>query len=91
LTVAQSLVEQFSYVNEYRPFKNPEYRKNHNRRAKNLKTVLTQERERERAEREKKRAEKQVGTAMDVDGDTGVEEEEIPTCTFSPSCSVCNC
>lgn len=73
-----SLVEQFSYVNGYRPFKNPEYTKNHNRRAKNLKAVLTQERERERVEREKKRAEKQDGTAMDVDGDTGVEEE-IPT------------
>jgi uncharacterized small protein (DUF1192 family) len=52
--------------------------------------VLTQKREREKVEREKKRAEKQDGTAMDVDGGTGVEEE-IPTCTFSPSCSVCNC
>jgi len=40
--------------------------------------VLTQKREREKVEREKKRAEKQDGTAMDVDGGTGVEEE-IPT------------
>ncbi|KAG5635329.1 hypothetical protein H0H81_011703 [Sphagnurus paluster] len=50
-----------------------------NRRAKNLKSVLSQERERERAEREKRRQEKLEGTAMDVDGDEA--DEEIPSYT----------
>jgi INO80 complex subunit C len=40
-----------------------------------LKTVLSQERERDRLDREKRRAER-----MDVDGNGGVEEEDIPTC-----------
>ena len=76
----QSLAEQFSYLHIPRPFKNPNYTKNVNRRAKNLKAVLAQERERERAERERRRLEKMEGNAMDVDG----EEEEVPTCE-SPS------
>ena len=48
-----------------------------------MKTVLSQERERERVERERKRLEKEERTAngggevMDVDGD----EEDLPSCT----------
>lgn len=38
-----------------RPFKNPTYNKNVNRRAKNMKAIISQERERERAERERRR------------------------------------
>ena len=76
--IAQSLAEQFSYLHNPRPFKNPNYIKNVNRRAKNLKAVLAQERERERAEREKRRLEKMEGNAMDVDG-----KEEVPTCELT--------
>jgi INO80 complex subunit C len=68
-----------------RPFKNPNYTKNINRRAKNLKTVLAQERERERLERERKRAEREE-MKMDVDGDGETKrdldaEDEVPTCS----------
>lgn len=69
-----SLAEQHSYLHAPRPFKNPAYTKNINRRTKNLKTVLGQERERERVERERRREE-----GMDVDGEEG---EEIPTCEY---------
>jgi INO80 complex subunit C len=67
-----------------RPFKNPNYTKNINRRAKNLKTVLAQERERERVERERKRAEREE-MKMDVDGDGGTKrdldvEDDVPSC-----------
>ncbi|KAJ6475720.1 hypothetical protein C8R47DRAFT_1142231, partial [Mycena vitilis] len=71
-----SLAEQLSYLENPRPFKNPNYAKKTSRRSKNLKAVLTQERERERAEREKRRLEK-IESGMEVDGDV---EEEIPTC-----------
>ena len=72
-----------SYLHSPRPFKNPNYTKNINRRTKNLKTVLTQERERERAERERRRQEKDE--RMEVDGGAPAnnsfdEEEEMPTC-----------
>ncbi|KAF9268577.1 hypothetical protein L218DRAFT_917443 [Marasmius fiardii PR-910] len=70
-----SLAEQLSYLHEPRPFKNPNYTKNVNRRAKNLKNVLAQERERERAERERRLQEKAEGGNMDD------AEEEIPTYT----------
>ncbi|KAG2004268.1 hypothetical protein CC2G_002838 [Coprinopsis cinerea AmutBmut pab1-1] len=70
-----SLAEQFSYLHSPRPFKNPNYTKNVNRRAKNLKAVLGQERERERAERERRRQERADSNAMDVDS----AEEEVPT------------
>ncbi|KAJ7318166.1 hypothetical protein DFH08DRAFT_892895 [Mycena albidolilacea] len=71
-----SLAEQLSYLEAPRPFKNPNYAKKTSRRSKNLKAVLTQEREREKAERERRRLERIEG-GMDVDG----EEEEIPTYT----------
>jgi len=71
-----SLAEQFSYLHSPRPFKNPNYTKNVHRRAKNLKTLLGQERERERAERERRRLERVEGGGMDVD-----EEDEVPTYT----------
>ncbi|ETW87827.1 hypothetical protein HETIRDRAFT_18299, partial [Heterobasidion irregulare TC 32-1] len=47
-----------------RPFKNPGYAKNVNRRAKNVKTMLGQERERERQERERRRLQREQ--AMDA-------------------------
>ncbi|KIM72848.1 hypothetical protein PILCRDRAFT_737092 [Piloderma croceum F 1598] len=75
-----TLGERLSYLHAPRPFKNPHYTKNINRRAKNLKTVLSQERERERVERERKRMGKEEkaengGDGMDVDD----EEEEVPS------------
>jgi len=86
-TFPKTLVEQFSYLHVPKPFKNPNYTKNHNRRAKNLKTVLTQEREREKQDRERRRLVKEE--AMDVDGvpppgssDTPFEED-TPTCRSS--------
>ncbi|PCH37114.1 hypothetical protein WOLCODRAFT_134465 [Wolfiporia cocos MD-104 SS10] len=74
-----SLSEQFSYLQSPRPFKNPKYIKNANRRTKNLKAVLAQERERERQERERRRQEKEE--SMDVDGEQRepTPEEEMPT------------
>jgi len=63
-----------------RPFKNPAYTKNANRRTKNLKAVLGQERERERLERERRRAEREE--AMEVDGATAVGrmvEDDMPS------------
>ncbi|KAF8872396.1 hypothetical protein BD779DRAFT_1631137 [Infundibulicybe gibba] len=76
-----TLAEQLSYLHHPRPFKNPQYAKNSNsRRAKNLKAVLTQERERERVERERRRLEREHlsedAIAMQVDAK---EDEEIPT------------
>lgn len=68
-------METLSYLHYPRPFKNPYYTKNVNRRTKNLKAVLAAERERERQEREKKRQER-----MQVDGVASPEEEEMPTC-----------
>lgn len=87
----KSLAESLSYLHAPRPFKNPNYTKNVNRRTKNLKTVLTNERERERAERERKRAEREE--AMEVDGVPGAngtaskldileDDEEVPTCVL---------
>ncbi|KAJ7717705.1 hypothetical protein B0H16DRAFT_1388063 [Mycena metata] len=76
-----SLAEQLSYLENPRPFKNPSYvKKTSARRSKNLKAVLTQERERERAEREKRRLEK-IENGMDVDGEPSIEEEEVLTYT----------
>ncbi|KAI0746469.1 hypothetical protein C8Q80DRAFT_1105088, partial [Daedaleopsis nitida] len=76
-----TLSEQLSYLQYARPFKNPNYTKNVNRRTKNLKAVLTQEREREKNERERRRLEKEE--AMDVDGQTSAEgstpDEDLPT------------
>ncbi|KAF9070708.1 hypothetical protein BDP27DRAFT_583662 [Rhodocollybia butyracea] len=69
-----SLAEQLSYLHFPRPFKNPAYTKNINRRAKNLKNVLGQERERERLERERRRMET-AGSSMDTD--EGTREDEI--------------
>ena len=79
---AQTLAEQLSYLHYPRPFKNPNYTKNVNRRTKNLKNVLTQERERERTERERKRQEREEN--MDVDGETSqnAQEEDLPTCAY---------
>ncbi|KAG5644468.1 hypothetical protein DXG03_008369 [Asterophora parasitica] len=78
-TSTPSLAEQLSYLRNPRPFKNPNYTKNANRRARNLKNVLSQERERERTERERRRQEKLEGTSMDVDGDDS--EEDLPSYT----------
>ncbi|KIK34339.1 hypothetical protein CY34DRAFT_647033 [Suillus luteus UH-Slu-Lm8-n1] len=64
-THTPTLAEQLSYLHNPRPFKNPNYIKNANRRTKNLKTVLGQERERERVERERRRQERD-SHAMDI-------------------------
>ncbi|KAI0946672.1 hypothetical protein AcW1_010072 [Taiwanofungus camphoratus] len=74
-----TLAEQFSYLHHPRPFKNPNYVKNANRRTKNLKAMLTQERERERVERERRRQEKEE--QMEIDGERieTTAEEDIPT------------
>jgi len=82
-THTPTLAEQLSYLQSPRPFKNPNYAKNVNRRTKNLKTILGQERERERVERERRRQERDQ--AMDVDEDEVPKEvnveamEDIPT------------
>ncbi|KAF9451433.1 hypothetical protein P691DRAFT_807789 [Macrolepiota fuliginosa MF-IS2] len=87
-----TLAEQLSYLHLPKPFKNPNYTKNVNRRVKNLKTVLGQERERERAERERRRQEKAEADGRDqgrmqVDGKTPKsraqeqDDEEVPTYT----------
>ncbi|KAI9567901.1 hypothetical protein HD554DRAFT_2205279 [Boletus coccyginus] len=71
-----TLAEQLSFLNRPRPFKTTAHSKNANRRTKNLKNVLGQERERERAERERRRlAREEQDMAMDVD------EEDVPTYT----------
>lgn len=59
-----------------------------NRRAKNLKAVLTQERERERLERERRRQEREE--KMDVDGESGssqVQDEDLPSCMCIAACT----
>ncbi|KAJ2921305.1 hypothetical protein H1R20_g15793, partial [Candolleomyces eurysporus] len=71
-----------------RPFKNPYYNKNVNRRAKNLKTVLGQEREKDRLKREalrKSKAEKAAMGMMDVDGDDEEEEPNYSSIEAPPS------
>ncbi|KAH0826367.1 hypothetical protein J3R83DRAFT_5329 [Lanmaoa asiatica] len=73
----QTLAEQLSLLHLPRPFKNTAYARNTNRRTKNLKTVLGQERERERTDRERRRLERDVA-----------EEEDVPTCTLSPARSI---
>lgn len=63
------MADQCSFAEAYRPFKNPNYRKNVNRRNKTAKQVISQERDRydkllrERRENEEGR--------MDVDGGEG--------------------
>ncbi|KAI0030445.1 hypothetical protein K488DRAFT_54226, partial [Vararia minispora EC-137] len=64
----RSLSEQLSYLHAPRPFKNPAYTKNAGRRAKNVKAVLAQERERARAAAER----------MAVDG----EEQDMDPLTY---------
>ena len=73
-------------MNKPRPFKNPNYTKNASRRTKNLKAVLTQERERERQERERRRQQKEE--SMDIDGEQveGTSDEDMPTCRFLDIC-----
>jgi INO80 complex subunit C len=94
-SIGKTLAEQLSYLHSPRPFKNPNYMKNINRRTKNLKNVLAQERERERAERERRRLEKEEreNAKMEIDGaeDTKQDdEEEMPTCSFDLSVSLCS-
>ena len=75
--ITPSLAVQLSYLHAPRPFKNPFYSKNVNRRAKNLKTVLGQEREREKMERERRHEE-----SMMKDDGPPVVVQEVPTCEF---------
>ncbi|KAF7303693.1 YL1-C domain-containing protein [Mycena indigotica] len=79
-----SLAEQLSFLDFPRPFKNPDYIRKGSKRAKHVKAVLTQEREREKAERERRRLEREQadGEGMEIDGeDNKEEEEEFPTYT----------
>jgi hypothetical protein len=71
----QSLVESLSYAHYARPFKNPNYTKNANRRAKSAKQVIGAEREREKLGREKLKAQ-----GMDIDW---TEDPEAISCTFA--------
>ncbi|KAF9527233.1 hypothetical protein CPB83DRAFT_815956 [Crepidotus variabilis] len=75
-----SLAVQLSYLHQPRPFKNPNYSKNVNRRAKNLKAVLTQERERERVEREARRLEREHLMKVEPDAASRIPEE-VPSYT----------
>ena len=92
----QTLAEHLSLLHLPRPFKSTTYARNPTRRTKNLKNVLGQERERERAARERRRVAREERAAMavdpggeamhvDGDGDTGEtrddEEDDVPTCT----------
>lgn len=69
-------------MNYIRPFKNPWYTKNVNRRTKGLKFVLAAEREKTRLERERAKE------GMEIDGEEkkqeGKEEDEMPTCMYFP-------
>ncbi|KAF8801166.1 hypothetical protein BYT27DRAFT_7115718, partial [Phlegmacium glaucopus] len=75
-----SIAVQLSYLHEPRPFKNLAYTKNVNRRTKNLKTVLGQERDREKTEREARRLKKEESMKDDSQASTAVVEE-VPTYT----------
>ena len=74
---SKSFAESLSYLQYPRPFKNPEYTKGAQRRTRNLKAVLTQERERERVERERRRAEREEAEAKRVSDeiDQNIREE----------------
>ena len=76
--ITPSLAAQLSYLNQPRPFKNPAYTKHVNRRTKTLKTVLGQERDREKAEREVRRLRKEESMKDDPEASTATEE--VPTC-----------
>lgn len=95
LTNIKSLAEQYSYLHIPKRFKNPHYTKNTQRRVKNLKTILGQEREYEKADRERchqarAEAEAQGQFRMHVDREgarsrTREDEEETATCVwYSP-------
>ncbi|KAF8154854.1 hypothetical protein B0H34DRAFT_718244 [Crassisporium funariophilum] len=75
-----SLAVELSYLHLPRPFKSPTYAKNVSRRTKNLKTVLAQERERERAERESRRLSRESGESGAGRG-RGDGIGEVPTYT----------
>ncbi|KAF4610127.1 hypothetical protein D9613_010406 [Agrocybe pediades] len=81
--ITPSLAVQLSYLHHPRPFKNPNYTKNVNRRAKNLKNVLTAERERERAEREARRLEREEAARANPNAAAAAGDipEEAPTYT----------
>jgi len=78
--VTPSLAVQLSYLHQPRPFKNPHYTKNVNRRAKNLKAVLGQERERERADREGRRLKREELLKKNPQAAVNIPEE-VPTYT----------
>ena len=78
--ITPSLAVQLSYLHHPRPFKNPAYTKNLNRRAKNSKTVLGQERDREKTEREMRRLRKEE--SMKDDPQASAVIEEVPTCEW---------
>lgn len=81
--ITPSLAAQLSYLHQPRPFKNLAYTKNVNRRAKNLKTVLGQERDREKAQREVRRLNKEESMKNDPQACLAVMEE-VPSCELCP-------
>lgn len=76
--ITPSLAAQLSYLNQPRPFKNPAYTKHINRRPKTLKTVLGQERDREKSDREVRRLRKEESMKDNPEASTVIEE--VPTC-----------
>jgi len=90
LTNIKSLAEQYSYLHIHKPFKNPHYTKNTQRRVKNLKTVLGQEREYEKTNRERchqarVEAEARDQFRMHIDGEdvksqSREDDDETATC-----------
>jgi INO80 complex subunit C len=67
-----------------RPFKNPGYNKNVNRRAKNMKAIISQERERERAERERRRVLGKSGSGGGGGGGEGGGGEDAEAMNVEP-------
>ncbi|CAE6522410.1 unnamed protein product, partial [Rhizoctonia solani] len=75
-----SLVESLSYAHYSRPFKNPNYTKNTNRRAKSAKQVIGAEREREKLGREKLKAQgMDAGWAEDPEATSFTSIEAPPS------------
>ncbi|THH04913.1 hypothetical protein EW145_g5177 [Phellinidium pouzarii] len=71
-----TLAESLSYLGYARPFKRASHPKGANRRTRNLRTVLTQERERERIERDRRRLEREEAELLEAAAAAEVEANE---------------
>ncbi|QRW25523.1 hypothetical protein RhiXN_07472 [Rhizoctonia solani] len=83
--LAPASLESLSYAHYSRPFKNPNYTKNANRRAKSAKQVIGAEREREKLGREKLKAQ-----GMDVDWTEDPEAITFTSIEAPPLCFLRN-